>query len=85
VKNRRVYKIPHGGYRWDPGSHESLLALEWIAMVMHPGRFDFDLRADMRETYRFLYNHELTDAEIDEILHMGLNASMAGYERFAKR
>jgi len=85
VKNRRVYKVPHGGYRWDPGSHESLLALEWVAMVMHPDRFDFDLRADMRETYRFLYNHALTDAQIDEILHMRLNGSMAGYERFAKR
>ncbi|MGH9204683.1 MAG: ABC transporter substrate-binding protein, partial [Vicinamibacterales bacterium] len=78
VRHRRVYKLPHGGYRWDPGSHESHLIWQWAAMLLHPERARFDLRGSMRETYRFLYRYELTDADIDEILHMLLNASMTG-------
>ena len=46
-------------------------------------RARFDLRGSMRETYRFLYHYELTDADIDEILHMPLNAAMRGYAAFA--
>lgn len=84
VKNRRVYKVPHGGYRWSPGNHESRLQWEWAAMLMHPDRFDFDLRKDMRSLYKFLYNYDLDDAEIDDILHMKLNGDMAGYEHFKK-
>ncbi|MGH8070355.1 MAG: ABC transporter substrate-binding protein [Candidatus Entotheonellia bacterium] len=84
VRTRRVYKLPHGGYRWDPGSHESHLTWQWATMLLHPERARFDLRGSMRETYRFLYHYELTDADIDEILQMLLNASMTGYAAFAR-
>jgi iron complex transport system substrate-binding protein len=83
VRTRRVYKLPHGGYRWDPGSHESHLTWQWAAMLLHPERARFDLRASMRDTYAFLYRYELTDADMDEILQMPLNTSMTGYAAFA--
>lgn len=82
VKEQRVYKIPHGGYRWDPGSHESHLAWTWAAMVMHP-EINFDIRKDMRSAYKLFYGHDLTNAEIDAILQAGLNMDSAGYTRFA--
>lgn len=84
VRHRRVYKLPHGGYRWDPGSHESHLTWQWVTMLLHPERARFDLRGSMRETYRFLYHYELMDTDIDEILQMPLNASMRGYATFAR-
>ncbi len=84
IKHRRVYKLPHGGYRWDPGSHESALAWQWAALLLHPTRFDFDLRAEMRASYDFFYNYALADAEIDDILQMPLNKHMSGYARFEK-
>lgn len=84
VRHRRVYKLPHGGYRWDPGSHESHLTWQWAAVLLHPERARFDLRSSMRDTYRFLYRYELTDADIDEILQAPLNASMTGYAAFAR-
>ena len=84
VKNRRVYKMPHGGYRWDPGSHESSLAWQWVSMLLHPDRFDFDLRSEMRASYEFFYKYKLSDAEIDEILRMDVNRAMAGYTRFER-
>lgn len=84
VRNRRVYKLPHGGYRWDPGSHESHLTWQWAVMLLHPERARFDLRDSMRDTYRFLYRYELKDADIDEILQVRLNAEMEGYAAFAR-
>ncbi len=83
VQNRRVYKIPHGGYRWDPASHESHLAWSWASMVLNPDVFTFPLRDDMRSAYQLFYGHDLTDAEIDEILQVSLNSDSAGYEAFA--
>lgn len=79
VRNKRVYKVPHGGYRWDPGSHESGLMLQWAASVMHPDRFKADLRRDMRVTYETIYRHKLSDVEIDDILQIRANAAAPGY------
>lgn len=84
VQNRRVYKIPHGGYRWDPASHESHLAWTWAAMLMHP-EIEFDLHGDMRSAYELFYGYELSNAEIDQILQIEPNAESAGYERFASQ
>lgn len=85
VKARKVYKMPLGGYRWDPPSQESALAWTWLAGLLQPTRFAVDLRADMRTWYRFLYDHDLDDAEIDRILFVAENAGSAGYERFRAR
>lgn len=84
IRQRRVYKLPHGGYRWDPGSHESHLTWQWAAMLLHPTRARVALRDAMRETYTFLYRYALTDADIDEILQMPLNGVMTGYAAFAQ-
>ncbi len=84
VKNKRVYKLPHGGYRWDPGSHESHLTMQWAAMVTHPDKITFDLRKAIRDSYEFLYAHRLSDDEIDGILGLDVNKGMSGYERFAR-
>lgn len=81
VQDRQVYKIPHGGYRWDPASHESHLAWTWAAMLLHT-EVSFDLHADMRAAYQLFYGHALTSEEIDQILQVDLNAESAGYERF---
>ncbi|TVQ95215.1 MAG: ABC transporter substrate-binding protein [Chromatiaceae bacterium] len=79
----RVYKMPLGGYRWDPPNQESPLTWMWLAMLLHPDRFDYDLRAEMRAAYRTLYDHELSDADIDEILWMDMQGVAPGYARFA--
>ena len=82
VKNRRIYKAPIGGYRWSPPSHESPLMWKWVAMLLYPDRFNWDLRGEMKEKYKFIYNYDLTDAEIDEILRAPTNLSGANYDQF---
>jgi len=85
VRARRVYRMPLGGYRWDPPNQESALTWTWIALLLHPGRGGFDLRADMRDWYRFLYRHELTEEEADGILFTAANHESAGYDRMLRR
>lgn len=84
VKTRRVYRMPLGGYRWDPPSQESALTWTWLFELLHPDRSTLSLRDDMRTWYRFLYNHDLADSEIDRILFLAQNETSAGYARFRR-
>lgn len=81
--DRRVYMMPIGGYRWGPGSLESPLGWMWMANLLYPDHFDFDLRAEILEWYPMLYGHAPTEAQIDAILEFDINAESANYARFA--
>ncbi|MDR1978092.1 MAG: ABC transporter substrate-binding protein [Synergistaceae bacterium] len=84
IKNRHVYKMPLGGYRWDPPNQESPLMWKWLAMLAHPDTFNWDLRSDIVEAYRFLYNQEPTQEDIDGILRLPMNATAANYSKFTQ-
>lgn len=80
---KRVYKMPLGGYRWDPPNQESPLTWMWLANLLHPDVFQYDLRAEMRTAYKLLYQYDLTDADIDGILWQSMQGQAAGYAQFA--
>lgn len=82
IQRRQVYKMPHGGYRWDPGSQESHLTLIWASKILGRSRSVVDLRSEMRKEYRFLYGYDLTSSDIDEILVKKLNSLSRGYDAF---
>jgi iron complex transport system substrate-binding protein len=82
VKARRVYRVPLGGYRWDPPSHESALGWLWLAGLLHPERAREDIRTSVRDWFGFLYNYGPTDQEIDDILFLKENAGSVGYESY---
>ena len=67
VRSRRVYKVPLGGYRWDPPGQESPLMWLWLSDIAFP-QARSGLRGKVTEYFRFLYNHEPTAAELDKIL-----------------
>ena len=85
AQEKRVYKMPLGGYRWDPPNQESPLTWMWLAELLHPDLFDYDLRAEMRDAYRVLYDYELTDADIDNIIWTAFQGNAFGYDQFAAR
>lgn len=84
VKNKRVYKIPNGGFAWDPPSNESNLMWQWAAQLLHPETADFDLRRAMKDSYSFLYDHKLTDEQIDRVLAIDANSGSANYDAFTR-
>lgn len=85
VKNRRVYKMPLGGYRWGPANQESPLAWMWTYNIMNPDKEPFDLRDAIRVKYDFIYGKTPTEDQIDTVLHLDLNSDSADYAQFARK
>ncbi|HVX46437.1 MAG TPA: ABC transporter substrate-binding protein [Mycobacteriales bacterium] len=81
VRARRVYKVPLGGYRWDPPSQESPLMWRWLSMIAFGGS-QGDLRDDIVEEYRFLYDYVPSRKQLDRILWTDVNSECTGYGRF---
>ncbi len=76
VKNKRVYKIPLGEYRWYPPSGDSSLMLKWMAQKNHPEQFsDYDIREEIRSHFTNIYNFKLSEAQIDRILNPAATGS----------
>lgn len=81
VRSKRVYKVPLGGYRWDPPGQESPLMWHWLGDIAFPQQRSA-VRDKASEYFRFLYNHELTKAELDKILWTAENGQSANYRQF---
>lgn len=81
VRSRRVYKVPLGGYRWDPPGQESPLMWHWLTDIAFP-RPESGLRAKVTDYFRFLYNHQVTSEELDKILWTAANSTSADYQQF---
>lgn len=81
VRHRRVYKIPAGGYLWDPPSQESPLYWQWLALLLHPERFDWPLRERIGQAYAQLYGYHPDARDIDTVLQVEQNQGAAGYDR----
>ncbi|MBE3000417.1 ABC transporter substrate-binding protein [Nocardiopsis sp. HNM0947] len=82
VQDDAVYRIPLGGYRWDPPNQESHLMWHWLAQVVHDDADLGPLRPEIVDTYEFLYGETPTDAQMDEILRTDENSASAGYDVF---
>ena len=83
IPNRRVYKMPLGGYRWDPPNQESPLTWLWLSMVLHPDKFDWDMADRINKSYEFIYGQSVDSDDVANILRMDMNADAANYDIFA--
>lgn len=79
VRERRVYSYPHGGFRWDPPSQETPLALDWLASLFHPERAEPGLRQRITEAYQLLYGYAMSPADLDDLLKLAGNGDSAHY------
>lgn len=82
VQQDRVYRIPLGGYRWDPPNQESHLMWHWLAQVVHPEAELEPLRNEIDSTFEFLYGQAPSTEQTDEILQTEENADSADYDIF---
>jgi iron complex transport system substrate-binding protein len=77
IKNKQIYKVPNGLFRWDPPSQESPLMWEWLATIAHPELFNYDIKEGMKEFYKQYYNYSLTEGDIAKILNCDINSDSA--------
>lgn len=82
VTSRRVYKVPLGGYRWDPPGQESPLMWHWLGDIVFPRTDASPLREKVMDYFRFLYAAEPSTEQLDRILWTSENGSSANYQQF---
>ncbi len=70
VKNKRVYKVPVGVYRWYPPSGDVPLMMKWMAQKQYPELFnDYDMKQEIKDYYNKFYQFDVSDEQIDIILN----------------
>ena len=68
VKEKQVYKMPLGIYRWYVTNTDSPLTLLWLAKQHHPDLFeDIDVNQEIKDFYKKFYHIELTEEDIEQI------------------
>lgn len=68
VKEKRVYKVPMGIYRWDAPGVETPLMMEWLAQVLQPELFkELDVRADAKKFYEDFMHYNISEADMAQI------------------
>ena len=81
VKQKAVYKMPLGGDMWEPPTGESHLGWAWFS-VLFSGAAHINLKDEMKKSYKLLYDYDLSDDEIAQILRFDLNGESKFYELF---
>lgn len=84
VKNKRVYKTPLGGYRWQVPSAESPLMWLWMNQILYPGERTGELRSEMTAAFDDLFAYDISEDEIDQVLRLEMNADAADYDQFRR-
>jgi iron complex transport system substrate-binding protein len=82
VQSRRVYKVPLGGYRWDPPGQESALMWRWLSDISYPSDHRSSLLEKLADYFDFLYRYRPSEAEMDKILWREVNGQSANYRQF---
>lgn len=68
VRDRRVYKVPMGIYRWDAPGVETPLMMRWLARLFQPEIFsDIKIRQDTKAFMKDFMGYELSDADLAQI------------------
>lgn len=75
IKSKQVYKVPLGIYRWFPPSGDAPLMLKFLAQHNHPDLFDYDMNSEIKTYYKNFYDFDVTDDEIETILHPSSDAA----------
>lgn len=70
VRNGRYCTVPSSPYTWlgNPPSMNMLLGVWWLGNLLYPQYYDYDMKEKTKEMYLLLWNYQLTDAEIEEML-----------------
>ncbi|MEH6992940.1 ABC transporter substrate-binding protein [Neobacillus drentensis] len=80
VKEKRVYKSPTASLLDNPG-----ISWYFYAVLANPDKFKgFDMRKQVREDYKLLYNIDVTEEDIDQILNVKENKNSKYSKMFMK-
>jgi len=70
VRKKRVYLSPHlpfGWFDYPPGANR-IIGLMWLAGILYPEAFHYDLRRETSRFYRLFYHQEPSASQLDALL-----------------
>jgi len=82
VQQRRVYRMPGFGPGGLAGLQLQPIWVRWMAEIAHPERLEPTLRQSLRDNFRQKFGYQISDEQIDFLLHVDENQGSAGYGRF---
>jgi len=70
IKAGRDFEIPGGPYSWidQPPSVNQIIGVVWLANLLYPDVFRFDMVSQTRQFYQLFYHCDLTDARARALL-----------------
>ncbi len=77
VKNKQVYKVPL--FNRSPDASESYLTLQWISRLAYQGKQKTNFKDKVKETYKTIYNVDLTDEQFINIMQIDSNKESKNY------
>lgn len=74
VKKHQVYEIPCAPFSWfgEPPSVARILGMKWLANLLYPDKFNYNIIQEAKEFYKTFYSYDLTDADIQELMSNAL-------------
>ncbi len=70
IKTGNYYQVPGTPYNWlsGPPSVNQVLGMQWLARICYPDKFQTGVEDVAKDYYKTFYGHELTDAELRDLL-----------------
>lgn len=74
IKNDRYYEVPNDPYCWmnNPPTVNQLMGMQWLSRLLYPGKFNDTIEEVTKAYYKTMYNHDLSDEELSDILEGAL-------------
>lgn len=79
IANGDYYEAPNCPYNWMgfPPSVNRYMGMTWLAELLYPEAFDYNLRQEVKDYYKMFYRCELTDAQYEELIVNAVPADAA--------
>lgn len=70
IDNDNYYQVPNDPWCWmnNPPTVNQLMGLQWLPRLLYPNAFDDSIEDVTRAYYHTMYNYDLTDAELSDLI-----------------
>lgn len=70
IGSGRYYQVPDDPYCWmnNPPTVNQLMGMQWLPRLLYPDRFDDTIADVTRAYYKTMYQYDLSDAELADLL-----------------
>ncbi len=70
IDNDNYYQVPNDPWCWmnNPPTVNQLMGLQWLPRLLYPDKFDDSIADVTRGYYKTMYNYDLTDDELNDLI-----------------